>query len=100
MADKLTVDEEGESERGRSNKASVATRLLFLLMGAGVGAVAALLFAPKAGEELRHDIADTTRRGFDRSRDEAQPLYDRENNYEVRRTASVDLGGDETKEGY
>jgi gas vesicle protein len=35
----------------------VGTILTFAL-GAGVGVVAALLLAPKAGEELRDDIAD------------------------------------------
>jgi gas vesicle protein len=36
---------------------NVGTILTFVL-GASVGAVAALLFAPKAGEELRDDIAE------------------------------------------
>jgi gas vesicle protein len=36
---------------------NVGTILAFVL-GASVGAVAALLFAPKAGEELRDDIAE------------------------------------------
>jgi gas vesicle protein len=32
--------------------------ILTLVLGAGAGAVIALLLAPKAGEELRDDIAD------------------------------------------
>jgi gas vesicle protein len=35
-----------------------ATTIASFILGAGVGAVAALLFAPKSGEELRGDIAD------------------------------------------
>ena len=37
-------------------------KLVYFLIGAGIGAVTALLFAPKAGAELRADIADRTRR--------------------------------------
>lgn len=32
--------------------------ILTILGGAAVGAIAALLFAPKKGEDLRNDIAD------------------------------------------
>ena len=53
---------------------SISTRLTFFLVGAGVGAVLALLFAPKSGEELRNDIADATRKGIDRSKEAAQQL--------------------------
>src|SRR5712691_8533127 len=53
---------------------SVSTKLTFFLVGAGIGAVLALLFAPKSGEELRNDIADATRKGIDRSREAAQQL--------------------------
>src|ERR1051326_8608362 len=44
---------------------SSAEKLTFLLIGAGIGATLALLFAPKSGRELRGDIADYTRRGMD-----------------------------------
>src|SRR5215212_7646000 len=40
-------------------------KLTFLLIGAGIGATLALLFAPKSGRELRGDIADYTKRGVD-----------------------------------
>src|SRR5713226_4373651 len=53
---------------------SVSTKLTFFLVGAGIGAVLALLFAPKSGEELRNDIADATRKGVDRSKEAAQQL--------------------------
>jgi gas vesicle protein len=53
---------------------SVSIRLTYFLVGAGIGAVLALLFAPKSGEELRNDIADATRKGIDRSKDAAQQL--------------------------
>jgi gas vesicle protein len=52
----------------------VSTRLTYFLVGAGIGAVLALLFAPKSGEELRSDIADATRKGIDKSMEAAQQL--------------------------
>jgi gas vesicle protein len=44
---------------------SSAEKLTFLLIGAGIGATLALLFAPKSGRELRGDIVDYSRRGWD-----------------------------------
>ncbi|HYL97503.1 MAG TPA: YtxH domain-containing protein, partial [Blastocatellia bacterium] len=37
----------------------------FLLIGAGIGAALALLFAPKSGREFRGDIADAGKQGLD-----------------------------------
>ena len=42
-------------EREETN---AATKLTYLLIGGGIGAVIALLFAPKSGTELRGDIAN------------------------------------------
>jgi len=53
---------------------NISTRLTYFLVGAGIGAVLALLFAPKSGEELRSDIADATRKGIDKSKEAAQQL--------------------------
>ncbi len=58
----------------RDSGESISTKLTFFLVGAGIGAVLALLFAPKSGEELRNDIADATRKGIDKSREAAQQL--------------------------
>jgi gas vesicle protein len=52
-------------------------KLIYFLVGAGIGAVTALLFAPKAGSELRADIADRTRKGVDYARDTGRDLGDR-----------------------
>ena len=60
---------------------SISNKLTFLLIGGGIGAVLALLFAPKSGHELRGDIADATRKGIDRSREAAQQLGDRAGEY-------------------
>jgi gas vesicle protein len=58
----------------RDNGDNISTKLTFFLVGAGIGAVLALLFAPKSGEELRNDIADATRKGIDKSREAAQQI--------------------------
>jgi gas vesicle protein len=60
---------------------NVSSKLTYLLIGGGIGAVLALLFAPKSGQELRGDIADATRKGIDRSREAAQQLGDRAGEY-------------------
>jgi len=63
------------------NDESISTRLTYLLIGGGIGAVLALLFAPKSGHELRSDIADATRKGIDRSREAAHQLGERAGEY-------------------
>ena len=51
---------------------SAVDRLTYLLIGAGIGATVALLFAPKSGRELRGDIADASRKGIDYTKQGAQ----------------------------
>lgn len=51
-----------------------AEKLTFLLIGAGIGATLALLFAPKSGRELRDDIADYTKRGVDAAGERARVI--------------------------
>jgi gas vesicle protein len=53
------------------DSSSVSTKLLYFIMGGSIGAVVALLFAPKSGFELRGDIADATRKSIDRTRETA-----------------------------
>lgn len=66
---------------GNDSGDNISTRLTYLLIGGGIGAVLALLFAPKSGQELRGDIADATRKGIDKSRETAQQLGDRAGEY-------------------
>lgn len=42
---------------------------LFLLVGLGAGAVAALLFAPKPGNKTRKDLANVFEEGFNNGRE-------------------------------
>ena len=60
---------------------NISTRLTYLLIGGGIGAVIALLFAPKSGQELRGDIADATRKGIDKSREAATQMGERAGEY-------------------
>jgi len=39
-----------------SERGNVGTAITFLLMGLGAGALAALLFAPKSGKQMRRDL--------------------------------------------
>lgn len=71
----------GHDDYRRDSGDSISTRLTYLLIGGGIGAILALLFAPKSGQELRGDIADATKKGIDRSREAAQQLGDRAGEY-------------------
>ncbi len=56
-------------------------KLVYFLIGAGIGAITALLFAPKAGSELRSDIADATKKGLDYARDTGRDIGERASDY-------------------
>ena len=71
----------GYEDYRRESGDGISTRLTYLLIGGGIGAILALLFAPKSGHELRGDIKDATRKGIDRSREAAQQLSDRAGEY-------------------
>jgi gas vesicle protein len=63
------------------DETSAATKLTFLLIGGGIGAIVALLFAPKSGQELRGDIADATRKGLEKGKEAAGQLQDKAGEY-------------------
>ena len=74
------------------DETSAATKLTYLLVGGGIGAVLALLFAPKSGQELRGDIADATRKGIEKSKEAASQLQDKAGEYyEVSRDKASEL---------
>ena len=82
----------GNDDYRRDSGDNFSTRLTYLLIGGGIGAILALLFAPKSGQELRGYIADATRKGIDRSREAAQQLGQRAGEYyEVTRDRASDL---------
>ncbi len=56
--------------------------ILYLLVGGGIGAVLALLFAPKTGKEMRGEIGGAAQKGLDKTGefaanigDQAQSVY-------------------------
>jgi gas vesicle protein len=59
------------------NQGGGSDKLVYFLIGVGIGAVTALLFAPKAGSELRSEIADATRKGIDYARDTGREIGER-----------------------
>ena len=65
----------------RREETSASTKLTYLLIGGGIGAILALLFAPKSGEELREDLAGATRKSLDRTREAAGQLGERAGEY-------------------
>lgn len=81
-------------KRREEEESGLSTQLTCFLIGGAVGALAALLFAPKSGRELRGDIADATRQGVDRARDKANEYYEvsRERATELYSTASSKAG--------
>ena len=46
--------------------------LTMLLIGAGVGAALGMIFAPRSGEEMRNNVADTVNRGVDYGKQKTQ----------------------------
>ncbi len=72
--------------------ANATTKLTYLLIGGGIGAVLALLFAPKSGQELREDIADVTRKGIEKGKETAGHLQETAGEYyEVTRERAGEL---------
>lgn len=63
------------------NSGNSGDKLVFFLIGAGIGAVTALLFAPKAGSELRSEIADATKKSLDYARDTGRDIGERAQDY-------------------
>lgn len=80
------------SNRYEREDNGVATKLSYLIIGGGIGAVLALLFAPKSGEELRGDIADATRKGLEKGKEAAHQLQEKAGEYyEVSREKAGEL---------
>ena len=74
------------------DETSAATKLTYLLVGGGIGAILALLFAPKSGVELRGDIADVTRKGIEKSKEAAAQIQEKAGDYyEVSREKASEL---------
>lgn len=78
--------------RHEREETSISTKLTYLIVGGGIGAIIALLFAPKSGQELREDIADVTRKGIEKSKETAAQLQEKAGEYyEVSREKAGEL---------
>lgn len=62
MTDSNSTQHDSAQLRTSGNTRNV---VFYFLAGGGIGAALALLFAPKSGAELRTDISDVTRKGYD-----------------------------------
>lgn len=83
---------EGVRYESKREEASAATKLSYILIGGGIGAVLALLFAPKSGSELRGDIADVTRKGVEKGKETAALVGEKAGDYyEVTREKAGEL---------
>lgn len=60
--------------RSEGQSSGTANKLMFLLIGGGIGATIALLFAPKDGSAFRGDLARAGRQGLDLTREKAGQL--------------------------
>lgn len=67
-----------QSSEGGGSNAGVAIK--FLLIGVGVGAATALLFAPMSGREVRNAIAHGCRTAFNGLSQQTRNLRDRGSN--------------------
>ena len=56
-------------------------KFMYFMIGGGIGAAIALLFAPKRGSELRGDIADMATKGYDETLEAANKLKRRTSEY-------------------
>ena len=66
-----------QSTQSKSQGLALRDGLLYLLVGGGIGAAVALLFAPKSGADLRNDISDLSRKGLEETRGLAAQLKDK-----------------------
>jgi gas vesicle protein len=74
------------------NRGGGSDELVYFLIGVGIGAVTASLFAPKAGSERRSEIAPATRNGVDYAHDTQRHIGERASDLTARgRMAVSDL---------
>ncbi len=64
-------------EELRSKSSGVVNMLVFLLLGLGIGAALALLFAPEEGEKTRGKISDSLESGVKASSDAGSDALER-----------------------
>lgn len=58
-------------------KSKTGKGILYVLLGGGIGAILALLFAPKTGKEMRGEIGDAAQKGWDKTGEFAANIGDK-----------------------
>lgn len=61
-------------------KSKTGRGIKYLLFGGGIGAILALLFAPKTGKEMRGEIGSTAKKGWDKTEEFAEQIGDKAQN--------------------
>jgi len=67
------TDYERQGDYQPSDRSTVSTAITFLFIGLGIGALAALLFAPKSGRQMRKLL----RRKYEDAVEQADELFER-----------------------
>lgn len=88
----MSVNNQIEDNKSRClSTTGIGTKLMFLILGGGIGAAIALLFAPKPGRELRQDIADAAVKSYDETLEAATRVKEQTLEYYE---AAMEKGGD------
>ncbi len=88
------TDYERYGEYQASDRSTVGTALTFLFIGLGAGALAALLFAPKSGKQMRRIIRRKYEDAADAISERADDLKKRGSEWVERGADLVDRGGE------
>lgn len=65
----------------RKTQSNMSKNLSYLLIGGGIGATLALLFAPKSGSEMREDISIAANNGMEKTKETVGKLRENANAY-------------------
>lgn len=88
------MENQYSNDQQTSRRLRPAQKLMFFMIGGGIGAAAALLFAPKSGRELRSDVANLIDNGYGKALVAASDIKDRTNEfYEVAKGTSEEVLG-------
>jgi gas vesicle protein len=88
------TDYERYGEYQASDRSMVGTALTFLFIGLGAGALAALLFAPKSGKQMRRMLRRKYEDAADAISERADDLKKRGSEWVERGSDLVDRGGE------
>lgn len=87
------INNQNDYENGAmGSRGAGRSGLLYLLVGTGIGAAAALLLAPKSGADLRGDLSDLAQKGYGQTTDIARRVKEQSSGlYNTAREKAGDL---------